>query len=49
VLIVVALWMVTFASDALGRNYLISAPLAAWLPLLIFGPLAYVAARPLWD
>jgi lipopolysaccharide export system permease protein len=49
VLVVIALWMVTFISDALGRNYLISATLAAWLPLLIFGPLAYVAARPLWD
>lgn len=49
VLLVISLWMVTFASDALGRNYLISATLAAWLPLLVFGPLAYVAARPLWD
>jgi lipopolysaccharide export system permease protein len=48
-MLVVALWVVMIASDALGRNYLISATLAAWLPLLVFGPLAYVASRPLWD
>jgi len=47
--LVVALWAVVMASDALGRNYLISAALAAWLPLLVFGPLAYTTARPLWD
>ena len=47
--LVVALWIVMMASDALGRNYLMSAVLAAWLPLLVFGPLAYTAARPLWD
>jgi hypothetical protein len=27
----------------------LSATLAAWLPLLIFGPIAYTIARPLWD
>ncbi len=47
--LVVALWAVMLTSDALGRNYLISAVLAAWLPLLVFGPLAYTASRPLWD
>lgn len=47
--LVVALWAVMLASDALGRGYLINAALAAWLPLLVFGPLAYTAARPLWD
>ncbi len=47
--LVVALWAVMLTSDALGRNYLISAVLAAWLPLLVFGPLAYAASRPLWD
>jgi lipopolysaccharide export system permease protein len=44
-----AVLIVDFASGALGRSYLLSASLAAWLPLLIFGPLAYTFARPLWD
>jgi lipopolysaccharide export system permease protein len=47
--LVVALWAVMLTSDTLGRNYLISAVLAAWLPLLVFGPLAYTVSRPLWD
>jgi len=34
---------------AIGSNYLLDATLAAWLPLLIFGPVAYASARPLWD
>jgi lipopolysaccharide export system permease protein len=34
---------------ALGVNYLLKATLAAWLPLLMFGPIAYTLARPLWD
>jgi lipopolysaccharide export system permease protein len=34
---------------ALGKSYLLGATLAAWLPLLVFGPLAYALARPLWD
>jgi lipopolysaccharide export LptBFGC system permease protein LptF len=33
----------------LGANYFFSPTLAAWLPLLIFGPLAYMLSRPLWD
>lgn len=37
------------AAGALGRTYLLDTTLAAWLPLLIFGPLAYTCARPLWD
>jgi lipopolysaccharide export system permease protein len=37
------------AAGALGRAYLVSASLAAWLPVLIFAPLAYTFARPLWD
>lgn len=36
-------------SHALGTNYLIRADLAAWLPLLVFAPLGYTFARPLWD
>lgn len=41
--------VVAMACHALGTNYLLSATLAAWLPLLIFGPVAYTIARPLWD
>ncbi len=41
--------IVDAAAGALGRSYLMSATLAAWLPLLIFGPLAFTLARPLWD
>jgi lipopolysaccharide export system permease protein len=41
--------IVTLACHAVGANYLLDATLAAWLPLLIFGPIAYTAARPLWD
>jgi lipopolysaccharide export system permease protein len=44
-----AVLVVDQAAGALGRNYLLNASLAAWLPLLIFGPLAYTWARPLWD
>jgi lipopolysaccharide export system permease protein len=41
--------IVALACHAVGANYLLDATLAAWLPLLIFGPFAYTAARPLWD
>jgi lipopolysaccharide export system permease protein len=34
---------------ALGVNYLLDATLAAWLPLMIFGPVAFALARPIWD
>jgi lipopolysaccharide export system permease protein len=47
--LVLAIYIVNVACDTLGKNYLLSATLAAWLPLLIFGPLAYTYARPLWD
>jgi lipopolysaccharide export system permease protein len=47
--LVLVVWVVDQAAGALGRHYLLSASLAAWLPLLIFGPLAYSFARPLWD
>lgn len=41
---------VTMLSHWLGANYYIESPaLAAWLPLMIFGPLAFTLSRPLWD
>lgn len=42
-------FMVTLAAQSLGTNYLLNPVLAAWLPLLVFGPVAYVTSRPLWD
>jgi len=47
--LVAAVLIVVIACHALGKNYMMDATLAAWLPLLIFGPLAYTLARPLWD
>jgi lipopolysaccharide export system permease protein len=44
-----ALFLIKLACHAMGNNYLLSSTLAAWLPLLVFGPAAYVLARPLWD
>jgi lipopolysaccharide export system permease protein len=47
--LVAAVSVVNVACDALGRNYLLSATVAAWLPALVFAPLAFTVARPLWD
>ena len=49
-LLITTLLIVVLTCRALGANYVLrSTTLAAWLPLLIFGPLGYAAARPLWD
>ncbi len=42
-------YFVTMLSHWLGANYFLSPALSAWLPLLLFGPLAYMLSRPLWD
>jgi lipopolysaccharide export system permease protein len=42
-------FVVSLVCQGLGNNYLLQPTLAAWLPLLIFAPIAYVLARPLWD
>jgi lipopolysaccharide export system permease protein len=47
--LVAAQMLVVLACRGLGINYLLPVTWAAWLPLLIFGPIAYVLARPLWD
>jgi lipopolysaccharide export system permease protein len=47
--LVAAVSVVNVACDVLGRNYLLSTTVAAWLPVLVFGPLAFTCARPLWD
>jgi lipopolysaccharide export system permease protein len=48
-LLVGGMMIVTLVCHAVGSNYLLDATVAAWLPLLIFGPIAYASARPLWD
>ncbi|HZN34621.1 MAG TPA: LptF/LptG family permease [Pirellulaceae bacterium] len=48
-LLVGAMMILVLVCHAIGSNYLLDATLAAWLPLLIFGPVAYASARPLWD
>lgn len=45
----ICLLVVVLICRALGVNYLLDATLAAWLPLLVFGPLAYMLSRPIWD
>lgn len=47
--LVATFFVVTLCSHALGSNYLLDPVLAAWGPLLVFGPLAYTLSRPLWD
>jgi len=47
--LVAGFYLVVLACHGLGSNYLLSPTLAAWLPLLIFGPIAYTLARPIWD
>jgi lipopolysaccharide export system permease protein len=44
-----AVLILKLACHALGNNYLLSTTLAAWLPLFVFGPLAFAMVRPVWD
>ena len=37
-----AFFAVCFACQQLGDKNLLSPPLAAWLPVIIFGPMAFV-------
>jgi lipopolysaccharide export system permease protein len=43
------LLVVVLVCRALGVNYLLDVTLAAWLPLIVFGPIAYVLSRPIWS
>jgi lipopolysaccharide export system permease protein len=49
VALVVGFYMVVFGCQYLGSNYLVSPALAAWLPLMIFLPLAVWMSNPLWE
>jgi lipopolysaccharide export system permease protein len=42
-------FVTSLVCQGMGNNYLLNPTLAAWLPMLIFGPVAFVLARPLWD
>ncbi|WP_254507021.1 LptF/LptG family permease [Anatilimnocola floriformis] len=42
-------FVVSLVCQGLGNNYLLEPTFAAWLPVLIFAPIAYTLARPLWD
>ncbi len=44
-LVVTGFVLVLISCHALGRNGIVSPALAAWLPLMIFGPLAFTLAR----
>jgi lipopolysaccharide export system permease protein len=46
--VVAAFMAVSLVSQAAGTHYLLRPTLAAWLPLIVFGPAAYTLARPLW-
>jgi lipopolysaccharide export system permease protein len=44
-----AVLVLKLACHAMGNNYLLSTTVAAWLPLFVFGPLAFGMVRPVWD
>ncbi len=49
-LIVIGFIMVVMACRAMGSSgYLLSPVTAAWLPLLIFGPIATFVSQPIWE
>jgi lipopolysaccharide export system permease protein len=47
--IVAAVFVVTVGSHSAASQYLLRPVIAAWLPLVVFAPLAFVLVRPLWD
>lgn len=48
-LLVAGFFVVVLGCQTLGNTILVSPALAAWLPMLIFVPLAYVAAIRRWE
>ena len=48
-LLVGVFFVVSLACQAMGNSVMISPALAAWLPLLIFAPTAYMAALRRWE
>ena len=48
-LLVGVFYVSTLACQSLGNTVVVSPALAAWLPLMILGPLAYVMAARRWE
>ncbi len=48
-LLVGGFFVVSLACQAMGNSVMISPALAAWLPLLLFAPVAYTAAARRWE
>jgi lipopolysaccharide export system permease protein len=48
-LLVGGFFVVALACQAMGNAVMISPALAAWLPLLIFAPIAYMTAIRRWE
>jgi len=44
-----AFFIVSLVCQGMGNNFLLRPTLAAWMPLMIFAPIAFTVARPLWD
>lgn len=42
-------FIVSLVCQGMGNNFLLRPTMAAWLPFMIFAPIAFVLARPLWD
>ena len=49
VVLVAVVYLVVLTCHGLGSNYLLDPLWATWIPLVVFGPIAYTLARPLWD
>jgi lipopolysaccharide export system permease protein len=49
VVLVAVVYLVVLTCHGLGSNYLLDPLWATWIPLVLFGPIAYTLARPLWD
>ncbi|MCI0359514.1 MAG: LptF/LptG family permease [Planctomycetaceae bacterium] len=47
--LVCVVYLVVLTCHGLGSNYLLDPLVATAIPLVLFGPLAYTLARPLWD
>lgn len=48
-LMVILFQLVVLGFQALGNNYFLSPSLSAWFPVMIFAPVTYFLAAPIWD
>jgi lipopolysaccharide export system permease protein len=48
-LMVILFQLVVLGFQALGSNYFLSPSLSAWCPVMIFAPVTYFLAAPIWD